>query len=124
MDMMDRPRREPGLKFCVERINFGSGEPLERTIAERRDNVQPQQLFVPLQGPRVHAPAARLLCIATALQCDPAINPGRECELTRRNMLAVISALDQSPQFLPSFADRPVKASGKPLAMDAPAQSP
>jgi hypothetical protein len=62
-----------------------------------------------------------LVSISAALQRNPAINPHSQGQLVRSHVLAVISTPDQAPQFLPSFADRTVKALGEAFAIDAPA---
>jgi hypothetical protein len=55
---------------------------------------------------------------------EPITEVAFEGNLIRDHVLAIIGALDEPPQFLPSFADRAAKGLGEAFAIDAPAQPP
>jgi hypothetical protein len=51
----------------IEFVNLRGRDALQRAVAERRDNVQAQQLLVSLKGPGIDEPTARLIGVPAPL---------------------------------------------------------
>jgi hypothetical protein len=120
MDMMCRPRCDlSGISNGgIELIDLGCLQLLERPSREHRLDVRPQQLPVTFK----RALRDRLPSAARRTSLQPLIDPLPNRDLGRRDVIAVVGAFEQLPQFLARLGLRAVEGLLEPLVIDAVAE--
>jgi hypothetical protein len=103
VNRMDRLRRELRGESHIQIIDLAGVYLLQGPHPERRQDMAPQQGGIPLEGALIDQAALAGAGVGLPLdQCKPPIDPHRERDFVRRDVLANITGADQPAELFTS----------------------